>query len=152
MLHLLPGHRPAEHRTLSAHPKVHAIDVGLASWAARLDLDPPAAVFGGLVETFVVNELAAQAEWGKPGLSLRHWRDTTRKLEVDAVLVNDAAGDLIGIEVKASVDVKSDDLRGLRHFLNSVDGASGGVVFYSGALALQLDDHLYALPISTLWN
>jgi uncharacterized protein len=28
LLHLLPGHRPAEHRTLSAHPKVHAIDVG----------------------------------------------------------------------------------------------------------------------------
>jgi uncharacterized protein len=152
LLHLLPGHRPAEHRTLSAHPKVHAIDVGLASWAARLDADPSAALFGGLVETFVVNELAAQSEWGKPGLSLRHWRDTTRKLEVDAVLVDDAAGALIGVEVKASADVKADDLRGLRHFLSSVDGSTRGIVFYSGALCLQVDDNIWALPISSLWN
>lgn len=152
LLHLLPGHRPAEHRTLSAHPKVHAIDVGLASWAARVDANPAAAQLGGLVETFVVNELAAQAEWGKTGLSLRHWRDTTRKLEVDAVLIDDTANGLIGIEVKASVDVKGEDLRGLRHFLNSVPGAQRGVVFYSGTLALQIDDNIWAIPTSALWS
>jgi uncharacterized protein len=152
LLHLLPGHRPAEHRTLSAHPKVHAIDVGLASWAARLDSNPPAAVFGGLVETFVVNELAAQSEWGKPGISLRHWRDTTRKLEVDAVLVDDATEGLVGIEVKASADVTGDDLRGLRHFLASVSGAQRGVIFYSGERPLQVDDNIWALPISAMWH
>jgi uncharacterized protein len=68
------------------------------------------------------------------------------------VLVDDAVGALIGIEVKASADVKPDDLRGLRHFLSSVDGSKRGVVFYSGALPLQVDENIWALPISSLWN
>jgi uncharacterized protein len=152
LLHLLPGHRPAEHRTLSAHPKVHATDVGLGAWAGRLESSPNAALLGGLVETFVVNELAAQAEWGKPGISLRHWRDTARKLEVDAVLVDDSTGGLVGLEVKASVDVRTEDLRGLRHFLKSVSGAQRGIVFYSGSDAVQVDDLIWALPIATLWT
>jgi uncharacterized protein len=96
--------------------------------------------------------MLGQSEWGKPGVSLRHWRDTTRKLEVDAVLVDDTAGGLVGIEVKASADVKGEDLRGLRHFLASVSGAQRGVIFYSGELALQVDDNIWALPISSMWS
>ena len=61
LVHLLPSHRLGEHRTVTAHPKVHAVDTGLAAWAARAEEDPPAAVWGGLVETFVVNELLAQS-------------------------------------------------------------------------------------------
>ncbi len=31
LLHAVAGRRPAEHRTLTAHPKIHAADTGLAA-------------------------------------------------------------------------------------------------------------------------
>lgn len=39
----LAAHRPSEHRSLTAHPKIHASDTAIAAWACRLDDDPPPA-------------------------------------------------------------------------------------------------------------
>lgn len=151
LLHLVPGDRPSEHRTLTAHPKVHAIDTGLACWAARVDDEPSAALWGSLVETFVVNELAAQAGWSTTETVVRHWRDTTRKVEVDAVLVR-GDGLRVGIEIKAASDVRPDDLAGLRAFLAATGEHSRGIVFYTGGLVLPLDERIWAVPISALWD
>ena len=151
LIHQLAGHRPAEHRTLTAHPKIHATDLALAAWAARLDDQPNAALLGSMVETFVVNELVAQASWLQGRATVRHWRDTARKLEVDAVLLDDKGGS-VAIEVKAATDVRPDDLRGLTAYLASVRGAHRGLVFYSGGHTLQLGDQIWAVPISTLWT
>ena len=151
LVHMLAAHRTSEHRTLTAHPKVHAVDVGLAAWAARVDDAPPAAIWGALVETFVINELLAQAGWLADDIAVRHWRDTTRKVEVDAVLVwpND---DSLPIEVKAASEVRPDDLKGLLAYLEATPAARYGIVFYTGALTLQLADNIYAVPITALWN
>lgn len=151
LVHQVAGHRPSEHRTLSAHPKIHATDLALAAWAARMDDEPSAGVLGSMVETFVVNELVAQASWLHQGPTVRHWRDTARKLEVDAVLLSES-GRSIAIEVKAATDVRPDDLKGLAAFLSSVRGSSRGLVFYTGGHTLQLDAKIWAVPISTLWT
>lgn len=151
LVHQVAGHRPAEHRTLTAHPKIHAIDLALAAWAARIDDEPSATLVGALVETFVVNELAAQAGWLYGRTIVRHWRDTARKLEVDALLLNEQ-GDSVAIEIKASTDVHPGDLKGLACCLESVHGTKRGLVFYTGARTLQLDDKIWAVPISTLWT
>lgn len=150
LLHTLPAHRPAEHRVLTAHPKVHAIDTALACWAGRVRGDvPDAATFGGLVETFVVNELVAQTSWNHAPTAVRHWRDTGRKLEVDAVIVRTTGS--VAIEVKASTDIRGDDLRGIRAYLAAEPNARG-VVFYTGEAVLPLDDQVTAIPISALWE
>jgi uncharacterized protein len=151
LVHQLPGHRPAEHRTLTAHPKLHAADVGLAAWASRLDDHPPAALFAALVETFVINELVAQAQWSPRAPIVRHWRDTARKTEVDAVLL-DPAGGSVAIEVKASSDVRPDDLKGLRRYVDTVHDAKRGIIFYTGALTLPMGDRVWAVPIAALWQ
>ena len=150
LLYQLAGHRSSEHRTLTAHPKIHATDCGLAAWAARLDDDPPAALFGALLETFVVGELVAQASWCYPGEVVRHWRDTARKLEVDAMVLH-PDGRAIAIEVKAGADVRPNDLKGLRACMASTV-ARRGFVFYRGALVLQLDDNIWAVPMTALWS
>ncbi len=150
LVHSLPAHRPGEHRTLTAHPKIHAGDTAIAAWATRLSLDPAAALYGALVETFVVNELAAQASW-TPGRSLRHWRHTARKVEVDAVVV-DQAGDVVPVEVKASRDVRPDDLAGLRQFLADVPSCERAVIFYTGELVLPVAERMWAVPMSALWS
>lgn len=151
LVHLLAGHRSSEHRTLTAHPKIHAVDCGLAAWAARLDDDPSAAVFGAMVETFVAGELVAQAGWSSSVEDVRHWRDTTRKLEVDAVMLH-PDGTSIAVEVKAGADIRPDDLKGLRAFLADSRNARCGIVFYSGAMVLQLDEKIWAVPLSALWT
>lgn len=151
LIHLLPSHRTSEHRTLTAHPKVHAIDTALSAWASRADSDPGAQLNGALVETFVVNELVAQASWCNDPPAVRHWRDTTRKVEVDALLVPDN-GQTIAIEVKASSDVRPDDLKGLRAYLENDPAAQMGLVYYSGGLVLPLGERIWAIPISSLWD
>ena len=151
LVHSLAGHRSSEHRTLTAHPKIHATDLGLSAWAARLGDEPPAAVFGAMVESLVINDLVAQAAWSGQVEAVRHWRDTGRKLEVDAVLIH-RDGKATAIEVKAGADVRPDDLKGLRAFLADSAQAHLGIVFYSGGLALQLDKRIWALPISALWT
>ena len=151
LIHLLAGHRSSEHRTLTAHPKIHSTDCGLAAWAARLDDDPPAAVFGALLESFVVGELLAQASWSYSAEAVRHWRDTTRKLEVDAVMLH-PDGSTVAVEIKAGADIRPDDLKGVRAFLADSRDARRGVVFYSGAMVLQLDEKIWAVPVSALWN
>ena len=151
LLHTLAGHRSGAHRTVTAHPKIHAIDTALASWAARVDDEPPAAIWGALVETFVINDLRAQAGWLADPITVRHWRDNTRKIEVDAVMFSET-GQCVAIEVKAGADVRSDDLRGLRAFLETESRATRGIVFYTGGLVLQLDERIWAVPISALWT
>ena len=151
LVHQLSGHRSSEHRTLTAHPKIHATDLGLAAWAARLGDETPAAVFGAMVETLVINELVAQAAWSGTVEAVRHWRDTPRKLEVDAVLIH-RDGKATAVEVKAGADVRPDDLKGIRAFLADTAQPHLGIVFYSGGLVLQLDEKIWAVPISALWT
>lgn len=150
LVHSVRASRPAEHRSLTAHPKIHAVDTAIAAWAARLGDDPAPGLFGAMVETFVVNELSAQADWSR-GWTVRQWRDTSRKLEVDAVLI-DSAGRPTPIEVKAGSDVRSDDLRGLRGFLDATPTAERGIVFYTGEHVLALEPRIWAVPIAALWH
>ena len=147
LVHRLAGHRPNERKVLSAHPKVHAVDIGFAAWAARTT--DPAHTFGGLVETLVVNELVAQASWTSSPIEVRHWRDPARKAEVDAVVMRED-GSSVGVEVKAGVDLRPEDLRGLRAYLDATPSATRGIVFYGGGLSLELDERIDAVPIRSL--
>jgi predicted AAA+ superfamily ATPase len=123
----------------------------LAAWACRLgDELPPSIVVGALIETLVVNEIVTQAAWTPGEVVVRHWRDTARHVEVDAVLVTGAAS--VPIEVKAARDIRPDDLAGLRHYLANIAGATFGVIFYSGSMLLEVDDGIWAVPISALWS
>jgi hypothetical protein len=72
--------------------------------------------------------------------------------EVDIVL-EDAAGCLIGVEVKASATVGSSDFKGLRA-LQEITGKlfKRGVLFYAGAEAVAFGPNLFALPLANLWQ
>ena len=82
---------------------------------------------------------------------LLYYRDFDR-FEVDVVIEN-AAGRLVGVEVKAAASVNERDLRGLKK-LASVAGPlfQMGVVLYDGTETLPLGDGLWAAPLSSLWG
>jgi predicted AAA+ superfamily ATPase len=149
---------PAWSRNLSARaistPKVAMVDSGVA--ANLLDADAeqllrPGAPFGPLLEGFVLMELARQLSWSDERAELFHYR-TRDKVEVDAVLEN-RRGQVVGVEVKASSTVRTEDFRGLRHLAERLgDDFVVGIVLYTGDQTLPFGPRLRAMPLSALWQ
>ncbi|MEV6275218.1 ATP-binding protein [Nocardia sp. NPDC051832] len=130
-------------------PKLVFTDSGLA--AHLLTGIANDAVTGGLIETFVLGELTRQLTWSHTMAQLHHYRDRDG-YEVDAVL-EDNAGRIIGIEVKAAETVRTDDFRALRILQRRLgDRFHAGYVLYCGDQQLPFGDRLACLPISTLWS
>ncbi len=134
--------------------KIHLIDPGLAAHLAgithqSLDRDPM--FFGHLLETFVVGELRKQMGWSDARVNLYHYRTTTGR-EVNIVL-EDAAGRLVGMEIKASSSVGRKDFSGLDALSEDLGSRFvRGIVLYSGDQAVSFTDHYVALPVSALWQ
>lgn len=140
-------------KRLTRSPKVHLVDPGMA--ASLLNLDARALglsdrAVGQLFETFVVTELLPHLEAASTPTRLLHARSGDGA-EVDLVL--EQRGALAGFEVKSSESVGCSDARGLTWLREAAgDAFRFGAVLYSGTWPLQLDDRIWALPISTLWT
>jgi predicted AAA+ superfamily ATPase len=135
-------------------PKVVLTDAGLMAHLLGLSrerLMERRDLAGPLVETFVLMELRKQAVWSERHPHILHFRTQTGQ-EVDIVL-EDPAGRIVGVEVKASATIGSEDFKGLRE-LSRVAGKHfhRGIVLYDGAELLPFGPRLYALPISALWR
>lgn len=132
-------------------PKVGLTDTGLAArlLGGRLSTDDHLA--GRLVETFVTNEVRAQAEWSLTRPQLFHYRDRDGG-EVDLVLES-GDGRVVGIEVKAGATVRAEDLRGLRLLERRLgDDFAAGVVLCTGPGPVHLGGRLWTVPMSALWS
>ena len=135
-------------------PKMQFIDAGLLATLAAVS--PEALMrdrgrFGALLETFVFGELLKHAAASDDEYTLHYYRDHDQ-YEVDFVIEN-AAGDIVGVEAKASATVKENDLRGLKRLA----GLAGkrfrlGVILYDGKETLPVGENLWAAPVSSLWG
>ena len=107
--------------------------------------------FGNVLETFVFGELLKHSTTAQDDYRLMYYRDADQ-FEVDVVIEN-AAGQLVGVEVKAAATVKASDLRGLKKWA-ALAGPQFrlGVVLYDGTETLPLGDGLWAAPLSSLWG
>lgn len=73
-------------------------------------------------------------------------------LEVGIVLEN-PAGKVVGIEVKASSTVKKPNFKGLKYLSDLLGGRfRRGIVLYAGDQPVPFGSNPYALPVSTLWQ
>ena len=107
--------------------------------------------FGHVLETFVFAELLKHTTTSEGDYRLLYYRDAD-KYEVDVVIEN-AAGQLVGVEVKASATVTKDDLRGLKKLASLAgDQFKMGILLYDGDETLPLGDGIWAAPLSTLWG
>lgn len=154
LLQLLPPWHSNRLSRLIKTPKLHLGDSGLA--AALLQADAAAlvgdgALYGQLLETFVLQELQRMAGWHSQPLAFFHYRDKDQ-YEVD-VVIEQGHSAVAGVEVKAGSTVVASDFRGLRR-LRDACGArfACGVVLYDGEHVLPFDDRLYAVPILALWQ
>jgi predicted AAA+ superfamily ATPase len=135
-------------------PKLQFIDSGLLATLLELtseEVQQHRTRFGNVLESFVYDELLKASSTAQGDYSLMYYRDAD-KVEVDVVIEN-AAGQLVGVEVKASATVKESDLRGLRK-LASLAGHQFkmGILLYDGNETLPLGDNIWAAPLATLWG
>ena len=135
-------------------PKLQFIDAGLLAMLMNLGIEEvrrDRSRFGQVLETFVFGELLKHTTSADGDYQLLYYRDAD-KVEVDIVIEN-AAGQLVGVEVKASATVKASDLRGLRKLAALAgDQFKMGVLLYDGAETLPLGDGIWAAPLSSLWG
>jgi len=143
---------------VSAKPKVHVVDSGLADRLLRLTpekltgIDPTSlSDFGHLLETFVVGELRKQASWLEEPATLGHWR-TSDGAEVDVVVEFDD-GRVVAFEVKASDRAPGKDFRGLAQLRDLLgERFIGGIMLTTGARSCTYEDRLHVMPIDRLWT
>ncbi|MCY4489331.1 MAG: ATP-binding protein [Deltaproteobacteria bacterium] len=150
----LPAWHGNTAKRLVKTPKVYLLDSGLASalcdltaadWLHHRDR------MGPLLESFVVQQLVAQAAWTDPGLRFWHYRDADQ-IEVDIVLTRGSK--TWGVEVKAAASLTDGDGRGLKRLADRCgDDFQGGILLYAGQDILPLGDkRMLAVPLNALWK
>jgi hypothetical protein len=150
---LQPWYSNALKRLLKS-PKLHFLDSGLLASLSQLSLEKlrgDRTRFGPLLETFVVGELLKLASWADDPCRFSHFRDKQGN-EVDVVL-EDAHGRVVGIEVKASATVSRRDFSGLERLRTACgDRFAQGLVLHDYDRTTPFGSRLAAAPVSTLWS
>jgi predicted AAA+ superfamily ATPase len=103
--------------------------------------------FGALLETYVVTQALAAAQWSRARPDAFYWRNA-RQDEVDLVM-RDGKGRLVGVEVKAASSVGLQDARGLAA-LDRDRPLHRGFIVYRGTEVKQLSEKFWALPTEAL--
>jgi uncharacterized protein len=139
------------------NPKYHFADSGIACALRRfteatftIDNNPQA--LGGLLESFVLNEIQRAIPMQDADYRLYHWRSADQR-EIDILI--DGCRHLVCVEVKASASVGSEDFKHLKWFSKDGPGRSRtctGIVFYLGQEKLTFGGRNFALPVSALWS
>lgn len=135
-------------------PKLQFIDSGLLATLLDLtaqEVENDRTRFGNVLETFVFAELLKHTTTAEGDYRLMYYRDAD-KVEVDVVIEN-AAGQLVGVEVKATATVKESALRGLKKLSGLAgDSFKMGILLYDGDEIMPVGDRIWAAPLSTLWG
>lgn len=149
VVRLVPGWSSNATTRAVGTPKVIFVDPGMVGYLTSGSV--AGATHGGLLETFVLGEISKQLTWAGTSARLYHYRDRDQ-YEVDGILENNA-GEIVAIEVKAAETIRGDDFRGLRLLKRRLgDRMLAGFVLYCGPESLSFGDGLSCLPVSALWT
>ena len=143
-----------DYERVSKQSKLFMTDSGLMTsllgWnAEQIYLDSDRS--GKLIETFAFNELMAQIDHSYGEYTLSHYRDR-QKREIDFIIEN-RAGELVGIEVKSGSNVGTKDFKHLKWFKENIakDRPFKGIVLYSGEHIAPFGKDMMLVPFGALW-
>ncbi len=151
----LPAWSTNRLKRLARGPKRYIADTGL--WGAAVGADVALAMSNGdllgrLIDTFVANQLRAEAVVDTHRPTLHHLRDRDGRHEVDIVADLGARG-LVAIEIKAHSAPKPTDARHLAWLRDGLGPQfKAGVVLHTGPSRYRLGDRIEAIPICMLWS
>lgn len=134
-------------------PKLYFSDCNFLSYIMKRDIDEmyenDKKAFGHVFENFVATELLKSAKLSN--LELSHYRTQSGK-EADFVLEN-AQGDVVGIEVKSAKDIDKKAYSGLLELKELCgDKFKKGIILYTGNDIVPLSEKIWAVPICYFWK
>lgn len=141
-------------KRLVLSPKRYVVDPALVAALLRLDVNAillSGDLLGRLLDTLVMSQLRAELVVSRSRPRLYHLRQEQGRFEID-VLGELGAGQIVGIEVKASAAPTGSDARhlvGLRDRLG--DAFLAGILLHTGPRTFALAERVTAVPISALW-
>ena len=134
-------------------PKLYITDTGLMAHLLGVGeerVSQDGVQKGPLLENFVAMELRKQIAWSAVRPQMHHFRTHTGA-EIDLVL-EDARGRLVGIEIKSSSSVNASDFKWLRDFAEQTGKKfHRGMVLYTGERAVSFGAAMTAAPLDELW-
>ena len=113
LVRTLPAWDRNNAKRLVKTPKIHICDSGIAAYLTELTADQwteQPRQFGHLLESFILQQLMAEAHWTDPFLKFSHYRDKD-KVEVDIVI--EKGRKVWGIEIKSGQSIHPSDGKGL---------------------------------------
>jgi uncharacterized protein len=141
-------------KRLIRSPKRYLIDPALITGALGLDATAvlrDGDLLGRVIDTFVAAQLRAELTIAESRPRLYHLRQEQGRHEID-LLVEHAAGKIVGIEVKADAAPQRDAAKHLRWLRDQLgERFVKGVVLHTGPRVYKLGKQILAVPISTLW-
>lgn len=132
----------SEKRRLTQHPKFYCFDVGvlnacLSGWSTGPDR------IGNLFEHFIVQQIRSLQKSLNVDIRLTTYR-TENNAEVDLILETDKK--VFALEIKASKNIGSSDLSGLKSFADFYGKKHMPIVLYMDKIERSLSDGIRALP------
>lgn len=136
-------------------PKYYVLDPGMAANLAgddRAGLLRSGDRLGRMMDALVMAQLRPVLRLGDPAVRAFHLRDANGSREIDLVLES-AAGRIVGIEIKAGSAVTAGSARHLAWLRDQVGTHFvRGVVLHSGSMTYPLGDRLWAMPVAAIWR
>lgn len=134
-------------------PKLYFTDCNFLSYIMKRDIDEmyenDKKAFGHVFENFVATELLKSAKLNN--LELSHYRTQSGK-EADFVLEN-AQGDVVGVEVKSAKDIDKKAYSGLLELKELCgDKFKKGIILYAGSDIVPLAEKIWAVPVCYFWK
>jgi predicted AAA+ superfamily ATPase len=154
LVHRLPAWSFELGRRLTKNPKYFLGDTGIAAHAMHAHAERLATdrnLLGGLLETFVANELRKHASWSEHRVTAYHYREHGGT-EVDFVLESNT-GARVAIEVKATSSPTHADARGLLKLMDDPTfDLQRGIVLHLGTSVMPIRENVHAVPLSVFWS
>ena len=149
--YLIPAYTSTIKRRVVQAPKFYYFDVGIVNQLLnRHNLIQGTAEYGHAFEHFIIQELVAFLDYNMIDKKLAYWRTYDNNYEVDAVIGNGE----YAIELKSSVEVKPQHLRGLKTFAKEHPNAR--LIVVSNESTARIVDGIEILPVnlflSRLWK
>jgi uncharacterized protein len=140
---------------LNKGAKRYFSDAGLAMAAARVNLQSVMRngdLMGRMLDTFVAQQLRPEVALLQPKARLHHLRTEGGRQEID-LIIDLGPDQIIGIEIKATSAPTRRDAKHLMWLRERLgEKMIRGVVFHTGRFPYELDERIWALPISALWS
>ena len=154
LISALPNLRSAPGKQIFTRAKIHPIGTSFSAEILRQsgrDFREDRVLFGELFESFAVNQIVPEIQWSSIHPDAFYWREPGSKpKEVDLVLLHD--DQLIALEMKSNNTVNRQDFAGIAALADKDKRFHRGYVFYTGDKVQQFNEHMWALPISALWD